>query len=80
MHIHVNPPADVEVVQTEITALLSLRSPLNFLNLSVQGNDIVVLPVGEYTLHSLLTNTHACKITFFCTLVHYWISLKYNNV
>lgn len=54
-----NPPADVEVVQTEITALLSLRSPLNFLNLSVQGNDIVVLPVGEYTLHSLLTNTHA---------------------
>lgn len=52
-----NPPADVEVVQTEITALLSLRSPLNFLNLSVQGNDIVVLPVGEYTLHSSLTHT-----------------------
>lgn len=57
MHIHVNPPADVEVVQAEITALLSLRSPLNFLNLSVQGNDIVVLPVGEYTLHSSLTHT-----------------------
>lgn len=57
MHIHVNPPADVEVVQTEITALLSLRSPLYFLNLSVQGNDIVVLPVGEYTLHSSLTHT-----------------------
>nr|XP_012773042.2 adhesion G-protein coupled receptor G4 isoform X1 [Maylandia zebra]XP_023010521.2 adhesion G-protein coupled receptor G4 isoform X1 [Maylandia zebra] len=49
VHIHVNPPADVEVVQTEITALLSLRSPLNFLNLSVQGNDIVVLPVEQFS-------------------------------
>ncbi|TKS72207.1 G-protein coupled receptor G4 [Collichthys lucidus] len=50
VYVNVDPASDVEVVQANITALLSLTFSNDFLNLTSDPNSISVLPVGLYAL------------------------------
>lgn len=48
--VKVDPATDVKIVQTEVTALLSLNFSNNFLTITAFVNSIYILPVGEFVL------------------------------
>ncbi|XP_062249160.1 adhesion G-protein coupled receptor G4 isoform X1 [Platichthys flesus] len=52
VNVNVNPAANVEAAQTDITSLLSLAFSYNFFNLSADPNSIVVLPVVSFPVVS----------------------------
>lgn len=64
VYVNVDPAASVEVVQANITALLSLNFFYDFLNLTADHNSISILPVGGYSLYNtpLSSLTHTCTI------------------
>lgn len=76
VYVKVDPAADIRVVQTNITALLSLEFSYNFCSLKPDPNSISILPMGKYHsrmcmchmkslyLHALFMNT-LCVHTVF---------------
>lgn len=60
VYVNVDPAANIEEVQANISALLSLTFSHDFLNLT--ANDISILPAGMYTLYSTLGHLRQSKI------------------
>lgn len=56
--MNVDPAANVEVVQANIASLLSLNFSYDFLNLTADPNSISILPVGTYSIWSVLQSSH----------------------
>ncbi|KAE8285729.1 Adhesion G-protein coupled receptor G4 [Larimichthys crocea] len=63
VYVNVDPASDVEVVQANITALLSLTFSNDFLNLTSDPNSISVLPVGLYALEEPTTTVGTAVTT-----------------
>ncbi|XP_024117759.1 adhesion G-protein coupled receptor G4 [Oryzias melastigma] len=57
VYVKVEPPASVEVVQRNMTALLRSTFPYNLFHLRVDPNSITVLSVGDFSLETEHTPT-----------------------
>ncbi|XP_035506328.2 adhesion G-protein coupled receptor G4 isoform X1 [Scophthalmus maximus] len=63
VHVNVDPAANVEVIQADITALLSLPFSHNFLNLTADPESISIHPVESFHLMTKPSTTVSTGVT-----------------